>query len=606
MKSFFRSLVGSGGKPDAIALENLARGRELGQQGQVEAALAAYAEALARAPDQASGWEEYGMLLVRAGQKDAALQSFGRALALQPRSYTALFGRAALLQGQRDWRGSLDSYDRAIAVNPGDAVAHYNRGNVLRELARPEEALAAFDRAIACNPAFARAFANRGVTLQALGRPAEALASYDLALGIDANDPGTHNNRGVLLQKAGKPAAARESYERALAIHPGYAEAHFNRGTLLHELEDLDAAQSSYERALSLNPTYTEALVNLGNLLGEQGRLQEAIACYRRAIEQDPGLGESHYNLALTALKLGDYTTGWASHEWRWQAKSGPIYRERREFREPLWLGRESLAGKAILLYSEQGLGDSLQFCRYASLVAALGARVILEVPVPLVRILKTLQGVAEVIVTGAPRAPVDYRCPLMSLPLALGTTLATVPAAIPYLYSSAADVAAWQERLGPRVKPRVGLTWSGNRQGGKGYTLRHFELAALLPYLPPDLAYFCLQTEILAVDRATLEQHPEVRRFTTEIRDFADTAALVDCLDLVISVDTSVTHLAGARARPTWVILPWDGDWRWLTDRSDSPWYPTVRLYRQASKGDWPEVFARLRADLLLEFSRR
>ena len=215
-------------------------------------------------------------------------------------------------------------------------------------------------------------------------------------------------------------------------------------------------------------------------------------------------------------------------------------------------------------------------------------------------RLLASLRGVASVIPYGSPCPPVEFRCPLLSLPHALGTTLASVPTPIPYLSSDPGDVAAWQARLGAKRKPRIGLAWSGNREGGKSYHLRHFALSAVLPYLPPDYEYVCLQTEVLEADERTLAEHAPLRRFPGELRDFADTAALADCLDLVISVDTSVAHLAGALGRPTWVLLAANADWRWLTARPDSPWYPGMRLYRQESPGDWPGVFERVSADLV------
>jgi tetratricopeptide (TPR) repeat protein len=542
----------------------------LGQMRMLPEAVASYDRAIALDPTDALARYNQGMLMNGMGQKDAALESFNNAIACNADFSPAHFARAALLQERKQWAASLASYDRAVALNAGDAAVYYNRGTVLKELERWDDALASYDRAVALNGEFALAHAARAETLQQLNRLPEALDSYDRAIELQPDEATNYDGRGVLLHKMGRFAVALASYNQAIAANPNYPQAYFNRGVALEKLRDFAGALASYNLAISKKPGFVD--------------------CY--------------FNLALTSLKVGDFITGWTHYEWRWRTQNGPILMKVREFSQPLWLGGDDIAGRTILLYGEQGLGDSLQFCRYCELVAGLGARVILEVPRPLVSLCATLGGVTKVIPYGEPLPDFDVQCPLMSLPLAFRTKLETIPSATRYINSDTLKVAAWQERLGAKTKPRIGLTWSGS-QAARMHSERCFPLAKLVPYLSDNFQYFCLQTEITEADRKTLMESAAICQFDGELRDFSDTAALCECLDLVLSMDTSVVHLNGALGKKTWVLLPFDGDWRWLIDREDSPWYPTVRLFRQKSRGDWNEVFERIAAELHREFVR-
>ena len=371
---------------------------------------------------------------------------------------------------------------------------------------------------------------------------------------------------------------------------------------MLYDDDDLEGALDSYEHAVAVKPDFGDAYVNRGVTLQNMGRVDRSIESYRRAIRLNSKLPEAHYNLALASLTVGDYATGWDEHEWRWQAESGPIYREKRSFTQPLWVGRENIAGKTILLYGEQGLGDSLQFCRYAELVARLGARVILEVPSPLTTICATLPGVSQIIPYGGSLPYFEYQCPLMSLPLAFSTTLETIPSASGYLRADAKKVAAWRDRLGSATKPRIGLIWSGNLAAGTNRK-RRFALSSLLRYLSGDFHYYCLQKEITAADQETLKLTPWIFQFQDLLQDFSDTAALCENMDLVISIDTSAAHMSCALGKKTWVLLAYAADWRWLLEREDSPWYHAARLFRQTSPGEWNGVFERVVAALGSEF---
>ena len=588
-------------KPDyAHAFCNLAVA--LWQMGKLPEALSSYDRAISLDPEDAFAHYNRGLLLSGTGQKEAALASFAKAIACNATFFPAHFARAALLQERRQWAESLACYDRAIALNAGDAAAHLNRGTVLKQLERWAEALASYDRAIAVNGQSSRAYAGRAEALHRLNRAAAALDSYDRAIGLDPNDAITHSDRGVVLQAMGRFEQALASYNRAIAANPSYPEAYFNRGSLLAELRDYPGALASYDLAISMKPGYADAYVNRATVLDALGQPHEAIRSVKQGISLNPDLPEAHFNLALGLLRTGDLGAGWLEYEWRWRAKSGPIFRETRTFGQPLWLGGGDIAGRTVLLYGEQGLGDSLQFCRYTDKVAALGARVILEVPAPLVSLCATLRGVSRVVRYGDPLPTFDVQCPLMSLPLAFRTTLETIPSTTGYLAGDAGKVTAWQARLGAKKKPRVGLTWSGNQTAGTNRE-RHFALARLVPYLADAFQFFCLQTDIRAADRDTLAQNPAISWFDGELRDFTDTAALCECMDLVISVDTSVAHLSGALGKKTWVMLTVAADWRWLIDRADSPWYPTMRLFRQGTRGDWDPVFERVARELRHEF---
>lgn len=546
-------------KPDhARAFCN--RAVTLGQMGMLPDAIASYDRAIELDPADPLARYNRGMLLNAMGQKESALATFNDTIELNADFFPAHFGRAALLQEQKQWAASLDGYERALALRADDAALHYNRGTVLKELERWPEALASYDRAIALNGRLAAAHAARADILQRLGRLSEALDGLATAIALNPDEASHHDGRGVVLHKMGRFADALAGFDHAIALNPNFAQAYFNRGAAQEKLGDFAAASKNFQLAISKRPEFADA----------------------------------HLNLALISLKVGDYATGWTHYEWRWRSTSGPILLNARGFRQPLWLGGEDIAGKTILLYGEQGLGDSLQFCRYCEAVAGLGARIVLEVPKPLASLCATLEGVTHVISYGEPLPEFDFRCPLMSLPLAMKTTLNTIPSAGGYLKSDPRKVAAWQERLGAKTKLRVGLTWSGSH-AARAHSERCFPLDELLPHLPQDLQYFCLQTEVTAADRKTLMQSDKILRFDGELRDFSDTAALCECLDLVVSMDTSVVHLNAALGKNTWVLLPFDNDWRWLTDREDSPWYSTVLLFRQHSRGDWNGVFERV-----------
>ncbi len=366
----------------------------------------------------------------------------------------------------------------------------------------------------------------------------------------------------------GRATEAETTLRHALHLAPHHVGARNNLGISSWHKAGRKTQEACIREALEFDASYVDAHNNLGLALMAQGRPEDALACFQRALAIDPSHPRAHAQLGLCRLLMGDFHDGWRQFEWRWHDE--PLRSHRREFRQPLWLGEPSIAGKTVLLHAEQGFGDTLQFCRYASLIAAMGATVVLEVPTQLVRLLAGLAGVSKVLAEGENLPPFAYHCPLMSLPLALGTTLASVPAEIPYLWSDPTRVEVWRARLGPHLRPRVGLVWSGSR-GHKNDHNRSLTLADLAGLISERAQFVSLQNELRPADVPILEGRSDIRHFGAQLTDFAETAALIDLMDLVITVDTAVAHLAGAMGKPVWILLPFDPDWRWMLGREDS-----------------------------------
>ena len=408
---------------------------------------------------------------------------------------------------------------------------------------------------------------------------------------------------GVVELNTGRYAQAAGCLARAVAANPGHAEGHKNLGTALANLQRHEEAAASYGHAIALDASSAESHFNRGAVLHLLKRHAEEAQSYERAIALRPDYAEAHYNLGLCLLLKGDLARGWQEFEWRWKIAS--LRGNWRGFAQPLWLGDAPLAGKTILLHGEQGMGDSLQFCRYAGKVRDLGARVILEVPAPLVALLGTLDGVAQVVASASPLPAFDFHCPMMSLPLAFGTVLESIPAQQRYVHSDAGKVAQWRNRLGERTRPRVGLVWSGGFRPDQPHVRevslrRNVGLRALAPLRNAGIEFYSLQKGRLAESELfeAVKQGwdgPEIVDLTADIGDFSDTAALIENLDLVITVDTSTAHLAAALGKPVWLLNRFDTCWRWLLDRDDSPWYPTLRQFRQTRPGEWDEPVARV-----------
>jgi len=455
--------------------------------------------------------------------------------------------------------------------------------------------------AAADSPSFDEIYA-KATTAMTSGNFAQALPLYDQAIALNPTHAEAHYKRANALRLLGRPHEAIAAYDEAIRHKPDYAYAYCNRGTVQRALGLLDAAAVSFDQAITLAPSDPVAHSNRALLMQDFFRWDEAIASYNSAIAINAEHADAQYNRGLLSLFLGDFATGWPGLEWRWAHAERLQIGQLRNFEQPLWLGEVPLAGKRLLIHNEQGLGDTLQFGRYAALCAAQGATVILEAQKSLLGVLETLKGPAELVAKDSPLPSFDYHCPIMSLPLAFNTTLDTIPAAPSYLQADANLIARWQTLLGEKTRPRVGIVWSGNSNNTIDRQ-RSISLAEWIPHLPAGIDYYCLQRDIRDADYDALEDS-DIFLFEDELMDFKGTAALCECMDLVLSVDTSLLHLSGALGKRTWLLLSYVPDWRWMRDREDTPWYPSVKLYRQPSPGDWKSVFSRIAADMQREFN--
>ncbi len=515
----------------------------------------------------------------------------------------------------------------ATLESPYSARALCRAAAARRIAGEPDVALGLLERAILTGPDDAAIWAETGLTLLALGRHGEAAARLRRAIYLSSGMAEARNALGLALLRQGAPGLAAEQFAEAAAAKPwvwnfqlnlGLSQQRLGRyaeaaaamaaavqlepanpvgwnafGTALHQAGRYDEAIGAYQAALRERPDWPDALGNLGCALRAVGEPAQAIACYDRALAQQPGFAQARWNRALANLSLGRLAEAWEDHEWRWQVPGFPS--PARDFAAKLWNGAD-IAGQTILLHAEQGFGDTLQALRYVAAVSARGAKVVLEVPRELQRLALHLPGVHRVLARGEALPQFDTHAPLLSLPRAFATTLETIPASIPYLAPPPSETARWRDRLAALPGLRVGLVWAGRPTHGNDAN-RSMALSDLTPLLAvPGVSFVSLQTGPRAADLAALP-HGTVLDVSADLQDFADTAAALQALDALVSVDTSVVHLAGALGRPAHVLLPFAPDWRWLLGRADSPWYPSLRLRRQAARGDWAAPLASVAA---------
>lgn len=499
----------------------------------------------------------------RAGQLEQARLLYEEFLGKHPQNFDALQLLGTLYAQLGDYRAALNLFEAALKINRNDAVVQKNYGQALAKNGRMFEALKAFDLAIGLQPAYAEAYFNRGNVCRSLQVPQEALRNFDDAIRLDSRYVDALTNRGAVLQELGRFEEAEASLSAAACIRPNNPEVQFNHGNLLVELKRWDDALRAYERALSLRSEYVEA----------------------------------HYNRAVALLLLGNYREGWADYEWR--LRRADIVDPGRDLSGTAWRGQLALRGARLMLYSEQGIGDTIQHLRYVPVLVDQGAAVSLALPPKLWPLVDMLPQPVPVIRPGdAPQ--IDFHCPLMSLPYSLGTTLSSIPKAVPYLRADEEKVRGWRHALGAAACPRVGLVWSGSAQNDND-ARRSIPLQTLQSLFELPIEWHSLQVEYRSGDLETLSRS---RLHQHEQADLADTAALVACMDLVISVDTSIAHLSGALGQSVYILLPWMPDYRWLLDRDDSPWYPTATLFRQPRRGDWDAVIRMIKRALRERFS--
>jgi tetratricopeptide (TPR) repeat protein len=561
-------------------------------------------QALAIDPEHADALQLMGLLSLQVRQYDHAVEWLSRAIRQAPKTeYLSTLGITLKQMGRLS--DALNVFDKAVQLKPDDPELWKHMGGVLAALDRPADALLSFQRSLQLDPRHWEAAYQSGVLLQQSERFEEALVQLDLCCRLRPDHAPTLQMRARTLRGLKRYEACLADTRRAHALDPADPVTCNNIGDALLWLGRDDEGLPWFDKALALKPDFVEVLLNKGFALLGVHRFKEASETYRRLLAVDPGNAKAAWQLAHLKLLTGDFESGWAEREARWKIADFSL--EYPRFSQPKWLGKESteesigesIAGKTILVHVDEGLGDTIQFARYLPLLAARGARVILVAQDVLCPLLSGVSGVSACIPFSARSyPPFDMHCPLMSLPLAFGTTLVTIPPANYLPPIPPERIQAWETRLGPRHRPRIGLVWSGNPKQGNDRN-RSMPLKTLTPLLAVDATFVSLQKDPRPDDAALLGARLEIVDLTADLTDFVETAALISSLDLVITVCTSVAHLAGTLGRPTWVMLPYLPDWRWLLDRPDSPWYPSVRLFRQDEARDYAGVVNVVRTEL-------
>jgi tetratricopeptide (TPR) repeat protein len=574
-------------------------GNILIEQGAHGEGAEAYRRVISLDPGFAAAYRNLALALRRDMQCDDALTASVQAMALEPENTDSHIVMGDVLLALDRVEEALDIYRQALARRPDDPKLHRDLAVALHRHGDVEAAVQSYRRAGALAPDDAGVLKPLGIVLHQSKRIEEALQVYRQAIALDPNDAWVFANMGVCLYDLGRLEEAVDAFQRALALDPKNAPAHNGLGFLYDGMDDLEAAIAGYRRAVASDPDFAQAYSNLGLALGNIGYAREGLVAARRAVELNPDNPLYHYNYAHSLLGSGDLANGFREYDWRIQYHA--VHDGREVFVGQEWRG-EPLDGRTLLLRAEYGLGDTLQFVRYVPQAAAMGGRVVLQVPSHLTNLLRGCYDATGVTVVtcGEPLPSFDLHLPLMSLPRIFGTTLDSIPADVPYLFADPAKSLRWRAAMARSPRLKVGVSWAGNPTH-HGDRKRSLPAEAVLPHLlVPGVQLFSLQKEPRETDRPVLEAlRGEIVDLAPALRDFSDTAAAVSALDLVIAVDTSVAQLAGAFGRPTWVMLPYALDWRWLRDREDSPWYPTLRLFRQHKPGDWASVIERLPGEL-------
>jgi tetratricopeptide (TPR) repeat protein len=535
--------------------------------------------------------------LHRQGQLRDAEKIYARVLKVAPGNFDALNLLGAIRMQQGQFGEARGLFSAAVKANPGIAAAWCNLGQAEYALKRPAEALQYLEKAQALAPDDADILYQHANALLSLDRPRDALAEFQIVLARKPQHFEARLNSGLAQATLGFPDRALADFDAALALAPQHPVAHYNRGVALIRLGRYAEAAAANDRAIAAAPQHSGAWLNRGKALAQLRRMDEAIKSYGEVLALRKEHADAHFNQALALLTIGDYRGGFSEYEWRWRRTGMPPRKSRGR---PLWLGEYPLAGKTILLHAEQGLGDTIQFARYVPLIAARGARVVLEVQPELKSLLSRLEGAAAVVARGETPPPFDVHCPLGSLPLTLKTELHTVPAPLSYLSADETHLKKWSARLQQIPQPRIAIAWSGNPAHDNDRN-RSLPFGALAPLFTTAASFIGIQRDLRSEDAARLAAETRLTHLGGELDDFSDTAAVLALCNLIISVDTAPAHLGGAMGRPVWVLVPFAPDWRWTLEGETTPWYPTARLFRQYSPGDWDAVIARVAAALKL-----
>ena len=565
-------------------------------------ALKRFDEALKISEQQPSVWSNRGMALKGLGKFDEALKSIDRAIKIDPNFAESFYNKGNVLLSLKRLQDAVLAFDQFTELVPTNPFPFFLKGNLLQQLERKPEAMRAYESAVALKPDFIEAMNNLGLCCVDLGDPDRGMIFFDKILKAHPKYYEAIGNKGVALEKLGRYLEAVDAQDEALAINPKFIHAHQNKGVALEKLGDLQGAIKCYDDALLIDPTYAAAYFNRGYVFDRLLRFDEALKNYDKAISLTPDAVDTRWNRSLLLLCSGDYEEGWREYENRTKLKHAVLSYDKSKFHGREWLGLQQSVNRAtILLRSEQGLGDTIQFCRYVKVLKDLGASVVLEVQPPLVKLLKNLDGLDQIIRQGENLPSFDFYCNLMSLPYLLGTTVESIPNNVPYLKADAKLVELWKQKLGPKVSKRVGLVWSGGFRPDQPELWsinkrRNIELVKLKDFKVEGVEFHSLQKGELPESELVVLylqdwDGPKIINHADALNDFMDTAALIENLDLVISVDTSTAHLAGALGKPVWLMNRFDTCWRWFLKRGDSPWYPTFKIFRQPNPYDWDSV---------------
>ncbi len=586
-------------KPDdADAHYNL--GNALKEQGKLKEAIICYKEAIELNPINADLYCNLGNTFKEHGNFAEAIECYRKASELDPKNTGFHCNLGAAFQESGALEEAILSYKEAVKLDPDYAMAFSNLGSALQESGKPEEAITSYERAIELNPDYTEAHNNLGTSLLERGKPEEAITCHKRAIELNPDCAEAHNNLGTALMEQGNFDSAITSYKRALLLKPEYAEAHNNLGTALMAQNKFDAAIISHKKAIELKPDYAEAYNNLGTVHDGTGKHEEAIGNYMQAIELKPDYVQAHLNLSFALLLTKNFKKGLQEYEWRLRLKR----RTPETNQKPMWDG-SSLNGKSILVYTEQGVGDSIQFARYLPMIKAQGGNVIFECHNSLLRLLKNCTGIDKIIESSSnivPGVQFDFHIPLLSLPGLFGTNMDSIPQNLSYIKPDPVLASQWRSKFDHDNNLKIGIVWAGNPEHindhNRSCSLNDFAHLTSIQ----ELTFYSLQKGLASAEANNHPNGIKIVNLDNELSDFADTAAAIDNLDLIIAVDTAVAHLAGAIDKPVWTLLPFVPDWRWMHERDDSPWYPSMRLFRQTQLNDWAEVFDQVKTALIQE----
>ncbi|MBT6046550.1 MAG: tetratricopeptide repeat protein [Candidatus Scalindua sp.] len=568
------------------------------QSGKLDLACLLFRKALELEPGYAMAHGNLGTALQESGRFEEAIASYRQAIALRPDYTDAHYNLGNTFKAQGKLEEAVVCYRKSIQLKPDYIDAYGNLGNTLREQGKHDEAIECYRQVTVLKPDCAVAHSNLGSVLQESGKLDEALSCQYQAIELKPDYAEAHNNLGIVLKELGRFDDAIKSHNLSIKLKPDYAEAHNNLGVSFMRQDKPDKAMACYRRAIELKPDYAEAHNNLGTVLQGTGKPEESIASYERAITLKPDYAQAHLNRSFALLLTEKLEEGWHEYEWRLHIKGHTIGTDM----QPMWDGKP-LNGKSILIQTEQGFGDIIQFVRYLPMVKAQGGRVTIECSKSLFRLLENCSGIDGIIETtpgNESSEQFDVHVPLLSLPGIFGTKLDSIPSDNPYILIDPILEEHWRIRLDDNNNPKIGIVWAGNHHHkndrNRSCTLADFANLSSIP----GISFYSLQKGPASIGNNNSAEGMNIINLENELDDFADTAAVIANLDIVISVDTAVVHLSGAIGKPVWTLLPFDPDWRWLLNREDSPWYPGMRLFRQLQPNDWTTVFEQVKENLI------